>query len=72
MKKGDIVKTIEEVNTQYYDPIPKDSILRIEVCSSKYIEITKLNSPTGTISFSRIREDDTPYYNDFVNNIKVI
>jgi len=70
MKKGSILRTTKEVKNQYYDPIPKDSILRIDIYNENlYIEVSVLTPPTMTISFSCLRKDDSPYFYDFIKNI---
>jgi len=69
LKKGYFVRSINEIPTEY-EPIPVDALLRVDVANQKYIELTMLKPQTKTLSFSNLRDDDSKFLMNFLENIK--
>lgn len=72
LKKNEYVRSISDIATQDYGPIPVNSLLQINVVNKSYIEVTMLEPKTMTISFSNVRDDDSPFFWNFLENIKKV
>lgn len=70
LKKGYFVRSINEIPTEYYEPIPPDALLRVDVVNQKYIEITMLKPRAMRLSFSNLRDSASKFFMNFLENIK--